>query len=126
MKSLPYWFIGISTLFVIVGMAWGVQMSITQDFTLAPAHAHNNLIGFVTMALYGIYYRLVPAAADRRLAVVQFWLALIGALTFPPGIALAILQKGEILVQVSTIFVLLSMIIFAWTVWTNRAGLTNA
>jgi len=125
MKTLPYWFFGLATLFVIVGMAWGVQMSATQNFELAPAHAHNNLIGFVVMTIYGIYYRLVPAAADKRLAVVQFWLALIGALTFAPGIAMAILRQGEILVQISTVFVLLSMIIFSYTVWTNRAGLTN-
>ena len=125
MKTLPYWFFGISTLFVIAGMAWGVQMSVTQDFTLAPAHAHNNLIGFVIMAIYGIYYRLVPVAANKRLALVHFWIALIGALTFAPGIAMTLLGKGEMLVQISTLFVLGSMLIFAWTVWTNKAGLTN-
>ena len=126
MKSLPYWFIGLATLFAIFGMCWGVQMSITQDYQLAPAHAHNNLIGFVTMTIYGVYYRLVPVAASRRLATVHFWVALIGALTFGLGIALAILSITEIVVQVSTLFVLGSMIIFSWTVWTNRAGLTNA
>jgi cbb3-type cytochrome oxidase subunit 1 len=125
MKSLPYWFVALATLFVIVGMIWGVQMSITQDHLLAPAHAHNNLIGFVVMTVYGFYYRLVPAAANTRLAVVHFWLALIGALTFGPGVALAILAKGEVLIQISTLFVLASMLIFAFTVWTNKAGLTN-
>ena len=125
MKALPYWFFGLATLFVIVGMAWGVQMSATQNFELAPAHAHNNLIGFVVMTIYGVYYRLVPAAAEKRLALVQFWLALLGALTFAPGIALAILSRVELLVQVSTVLVLLSMLIFSYTVWTNKAGLTN-
>ncbi|MEO6013670.1 MAG: hypothetical protein ABIQ30_08825 [Devosia sp.] len=125
MKSLPYWFVALSTLFVLVGMAWGVQMSITQDHLLAPAHAHNNLIGFVTMAVYGFYYRLVPAAAMKRLALIHFWVALVGALTFAPGFALAILGKGEMVVQISTLFVLAAMVIFAWTVWTNKAGLTN-
>jgi len=126
MKSLPYWFIGIATLFAIVGMCWGVQMSITQDYQLAPAHAHNNLIGLVVMSIYGFYYRLVPAAAGKRLALVHFWVALIGALTFGLGVALAILSITEVVVQVSTLFVLASMVIFSWTVWTNRTGLTNA
>ena len=108
------------------GMVWGVQMSISQDFTLAPAHAHNNLIGFVTMVIYGFYYRLVPAAAARTLATVHFWVALIGALTFGPGIAVAVTQKNEMLVQVATLFVLAAMVIFVWTVWSNRKGLTNA
>jgi len=126
MKTLPYWFVAVATLFVIAGMAWGVQMSITQDHLLAPAHAHNNLIGFVVMVVYGFYYRLVPAAAATRLALIHFWVSLLGALTFAPGIALAILGKGEMLVQVSTLLVLASMLVFAWTVWTNKAGLTNS
>jgi len=126
MKSLPYWFVSLGTLFVLAGMVWGIQMSITQDFTLAPAHAHNNLIGFVVMTIYGVYYRLVPAAAVKRLALVHFWVALIGVLVFVPGIALAILGKGEILAAAGSVIVLLSMLIFAYTVWTNKAGLTNA
>lgn len=126
MKTLPYWFIGVGSLFVLAGMAWGIQMSMTQDFTLAPAHAHNNLIGFVIMCVYGFYYRLVPAAADKRLAVVHFWVALASVLVFVPGIAFAIQGKGEIGAIVGSLLVVLSMLIFAWTVWTNKAGLTNA
>jgi hypothetical protein len=125
MKSLPYWFVGVGTIFVLAGMLWGIQMSITQDFTLAPAHAHNNLIGFVVMTVYGFYYRLVPAAADKRLAVLHFWISLVAVLAFVPGIALAISGKGEILAQLGSVLVVLSMLIFAWTVWSNRAGLTN-
>ena len=126
MKSLPYWFVGVGSIFVLAGMAWGIQMSITQDFTLAPAHAHNNLIGFVIMSIYGFYYRLVPAAADKRLAVIHFWVALLSVVVFVPGIALAIQGKGEIGAIVGSLLVVLSMLIFAWTVWTNKAGLTNA
>jgi cbb3-type cytochrome oxidase subunit 1 len=125
MKSLPYWFVAPATLFAIAGMIWGIQMSISQDHLLAPAHAHNNLIAFVTMVIYGFYYRLVPAAAGTLLARIHFWVALLGALTVGPGIAMAILGQGELLAQVTSILVLASMIIFAWTVWTNRAGLTN-
>lgn len=39
------------------GMAMGIVMGIGQDFTLAPAHAHLNLLGYVTMAIYGLYHR---------------------------------------------------------------------
>jgi ABC-type proline/glycine betaine transport system permease subunit len=41
----------------LCGMALGIIMGISQDFTLAPAHAHLNLLGWVTMALYGLYHR---------------------------------------------------------------------
>jgi hypothetical protein len=39
------------------GMGLGIFMGLAQDFTLAPAHAHLNLLGWVTMALYGLYHR---------------------------------------------------------------------
>ena len=124
MRSLPYWFIGLGTLFALAGMAFGIYMSAIQNFELAPAHAHNNLLGWVTMALYGFYYKAVPSAAKTRLALAHFWIAFIGALTFGPGIAMAILQKGTILVEVSSLLVILAMLIFAWTVFTNKAGMT--
>jgi cbb3-type cytochrome oxidase subunit 1 len=121
---LPYWFIGLGTLFALAGMVLGIYMGMSEDHSLIDAHAHNNLIGYVTMVIYGVYYRLVPAAALKLLARVHFWVALAGAATFGIGLALA-LQGVTWLIQISSLLVLLSMLIFAWTVWTNRAGLTN-
>ena len=45
-----------------VGMLAGIAMGIEQNFTLAPAHAHLNLVGGVLLFLFGLYYRLIPAA----------------------------------------------------------------
>ena len=44
----------VAALSALGGMALGISMGITQDFTLSPAHAHLNLLGWVTMALYGL------------------------------------------------------------------------
>lgn len=126
MKSLPFWFIMLASLFALAGMAFGIYMAASQDHTLAGAHAHNNLIGFVTMALYGVYYRLAPAAAATRLAVIHFWVSLAGAIVFPLGIGMAIMGQGPMLAQLSSLLVIASMLIFAWTVFANRAALTNA
>lgn len=125
MKSIAYWFLALATLFALAGMGFGIYMSISQDHTLGGAHAHNNLIGWVTMALYGLFYVVVPAAGKTRLAMIHFWASLAGALTFGPGIALAILGKGEVLVQISTLFVIGSMGIFAYIVWTSKAALSR-
>ena len=126
MKSLPYWFLGLATLFGLAGMIWGIAMGISEDFTLAPAHAHNNLLGFVAMAIYAFYYRLVPAASNTRLAAVHFWLAFLGALTFGPGLVLQLLNMTGVVIQIASLLVVLSMAVFAWIVWTHRSGLTNA
>lgn len=124
MKSLPFWFIAVGSLLALVGMAWGIQMAISGDHTLAPAHAHSNLIGFVVMVVYGVYYKLVPAAALTRLALVHFWLALLGSLTIGVGIAMILTGQGEWLASIASILSILAMAVFVVTVFRNRAALT--
>ena len=36
-------------MFLVVGMIWGIEMGIRQDFSMAPAHAHFNLVGGVLL-----------------------------------------------------------------------------
>lgn len=54
-----------AALAALTGMGLGLYMGINQDFTLAPAHAHLNLLGWVTMALYGLYHRGAGRPAKR-------------------------------------------------------------
>lgn len=54
----------------LAAMSLGVYMGIAQDFTLAPAHAHANLLGSVTMGLFGLHHRAGPQT-DSRLGCVQ-------------------------------------------------------
>src|SRR3978361_591598 len=82
-----------SVVILLVGMLAGITMGILQNFTLAPAHAHLNLVGGVLLFLFGLYYRLVPAAGTTTLAKVQGWLHMVGAILFPAGVA-AVLLKG--------------------------------
>jgi len=77
---------------LLVGMVAGIAMGIQQDFTLAPAHAHLNLVGGVLLFLFGLYYRLIPAAGNGTLAIVQGWLHIAGAILFPAGIAIVLLR----------------------------------
>lgn len=123
MKSLPFYFIFLAVLFALGGMAYGMYMAGSEDHLLAPAHAHNNLLGWVTMAIYGLYYRAVPAALTR-LATVHFWVALVANLLFPFGIALAILGTTPLLAAIAGGLEIIAMLIFAYVVFRHRAGLT--
>lgn len=125
MSSLAFRFLFISALFALVGMAWGIQMSMTTDHTLSPAHAHNNLIGFVTLAIYGLYYAVAPAAAKSGLAQAHFWLALLGAVLMGPGIAMAITGLTEIVAIVASIVTILATLVFTFVVYANRAELAR-
>jgi len=81
-----------SALVLLAGMVGGIAMGITQNFTLAPAHAHLNLIGGVLLFLVGLYYRVVPAVGRSGLARLQGWLHMASALLFPAGIAVVLLK----------------------------------
>ena len=114
----------ISVLVMLVGMLAGIAMGVTQDFTLAPAHAHFNLVGGVLLFIFGLYYRLVPAAGNTALAKWQGWLHIIGAILFPAGVALVLL-KGESLIAapiIGSLIVTAAVALFAVIVFrTSRA-----
>ena len=104
----------VSAVILLAGMLAGIVMGIKQDFALAPAHAHLNLIGGVLLFLVGLHYRLIPAAGSSTLAKVQGWLHMIGAIAFPVGVAVVIL-KGEALVAipiVGSLIVVAAMALF--------------
>src|SRR5438445_13578981 len=92
-RMIGSWMMCLSVMILLAGMLAGIAMGIEQNFTLAPAHAHLNLIGGVLLFLFGLYYRLVPAAGTTALAKVQGWLHIIGAIVFPVGVAV-VLTKG--------------------------------
>jgi hypothetical protein len=81
-----------SAVLLLIGMLAGVVMGMQQDFTLAPAHAHLNLVGGVLLFMFGLYYRLVPAAGRLAMARVQGSLHIAGAVMLPVGIALVTLK----------------------------------
>src|SRR6266702_7307486 len=102
----------ISVSLALVGIVMGIQ----QDFTLMPAHAHLNLLGFVTMFLSALYYRAVPEAAASRLAPVQAIVSVAGAVVFPIGIASVLLgghDRFEPIVVGGALTVFLGMALFA-------------
>jgi hypothetical protein len=117
MRGVSFWFFATATIYVAIGMVWGIVMSATADHSLAPAHAHLNLIGWVTMGLFGVYYHNVPTAAETHLAKVHFAIATLGVLLIVPGIVMALRQTGETLAKAGSFLTLLSMLIFVFTVF---------
>ena len=100
----------------LVGIVLGIVMGIRQDFVLVPAHAHLNLLGFVTMFLSALYYHVVPGAAASRLAWYQAIVSIAGAVVFPIGIACVLLgghDRFEPVVIAGALTVLLGMALFA-------------
>ena len=74
-----------AVLFVLAGMVWGLQMAISDDHSAFPAHAHLNLLGWVSLFLFGIYYRLHASLDESRVALIQVWIWIIGTVVTAIG-----------------------------------------
>jgi hypothetical protein len=105
----------VSVVILLAGMLAGIDMGIRQDFVLAPAHAHLNLVGGVLLFLFGLYYRLIPAAGASTLAKVQGWLHIVGGILFPAGVAMVLLKgpSFEAAPIVGSLIVVAAMALFA-------------
>lgn len=129
MNGIARLFMLLALLWIIIGMGWGIQMAATHDHTLAPAHAHLNLVGWVTFAIFAFYYHLVPGAGEGLLPKLHLAAAVAGVVLMIPGIAMAVTRQGEALAKAGSLLTLLSMLIFAVVVLRGagrRAGTAAA
>ena len=71
-------FLRLAVLFVLTGVGLGYWMGVPHQFLLSPVHAHINLLGWVSMFLYGLFYRIVPEASAGWLPNAHAVLAIVG------------------------------------------------
>ncbi|MGH7166346.1 MAG: cytochrome-c oxidase [Nitrospiraceae bacterium] len=64
----------IAVVYFVIGVGLGIVMGVSGNHTQFPAHAHINLLGWVSLALIGLIYRQFPDIANNKLAKIQFWL----------------------------------------------------
>jgi cbb3-type cytochrome oxidase subunit 1 len=131
MPRVSYAFFTLAALCGLVGTLWGENMGRTNDHSTFIAHAHLNLVGWVSMAVMGGFYALAARTHPQRLAWVNFWLQVIGAVCLT--IAMVYLMAGVDrrfipLAIVGSAATVLSMAIFLAAVvlsWRNEGRLTD-
>jgi hypothetical protein len=67
-------FLKLAVVYLFAGVLLGMSMGMSENFVLAPVHAHMLLLGWASLALAGLIYHFYPAAARTRLARWHFWL----------------------------------------------------
>ena len=104
---------------VVAGMIWGIAMGISEDHSTFPAHAHLNLLGWVSLFLFGIYYHLHPSLDRNRLASVQVWVWIAATIVLSIGVALVHSGRtiGDPIAAVSSLVILADMLLFGWLVY---------
>lgn len=121
-------FLRLSVLFVVLGVSLGYYMGATHDFTVSPVHAHINLLGWVSMFLYGLFYRAFPEAARGWMPKAHLTLAAIGLPVMMIGLTIAVLQiksllaLSQILLMAGPTLVVLGMVVWAVIVFRATGG----
>ena len=66
--------IKIAVIYFTFGILLGLHMAKSGDFSMRPVHAHLNLLGWVSMALFGLIYCQFPQLANNGLAKAHLWI----------------------------------------------------
>jgi hypothetical protein len=93
MSRISITFFGAAVVYALGGMVLGMYMGGSGDHTMAPVHAHINLLGWASLALMGAFYGLAGDRTPAKLAWANFGLSNLGnAMTLP---MVAVIQTGK-------------------------------
>jgi len=112
MSGVSRTFIVMAIVYACIGVAMGIWMGINQDFTRMHLHAHNNLIGWASLAIFGVIYHVVPDLAQSKLAKLHLLLAGLGTAIFLVGLPLADAGITISLAVVGSLMVLAGTVLF--------------
>jgi len=90
----PHAFFAAAALYAMIGVSWGLAMSITKDHATYSAHAHLNMLGWISMALMGTFYALLGQTVANWIKLSNFVLSNVGVVCMISGLFLYLGQKG--------------------------------
>ena len=128
MPRISRFYFAMAITYLMIGIGVGLHMSISQDHSAVGAHAHINLLGWVTSAVFGGYYALDPRKAEGWLPWTQGALYAIGLVVMLPALYMMLTGTPgfEPAVAVGSLAVAAGVVLFAAVVFTRgRAARAN-
>jgi hypothetical protein len=100
-------------------MTGGIVMAASHNHTLAPAHAHLNLLGWASLFLIGLFYRGNAALDASRIATAQVGAWVLGTIVLIAGVTgiYAGYPQLEPAAGIGSIIVVGAMLLFAYLVF---------
>lgn len=124
MPVISHLYFKTAIVFLIIGIATGLQMSITGSHHVIGAHAHANLLGWVTMALFGTFFALVPEKAQSRIAMIQYGTYTGGVVIMVPSLYFMLSGNPalEPLVAIGSLIAFAGVLLFAFLVFSGESS----
>jgi cbb3-type cytochrome oxidase subunit 1 len=126
METFVRRFIRASLVWLGVGVLIGISMAFfpAQALAYRPAHVHANLLGFVSMMIFGVAYHVIPrftgrALHDRRLGPVHLVAANLGLALLVSGWIVRVwaFGAGEALVRAGGAVSSVGVGLFIYNIW---------
>lgn len=115
MPNLANLYFRTAIVFLIAGICVGIYMSMSGNHAVVGAHAHINLLGWVTSALFGTYLALNPAKAAGLLPRLQYGIYVLGVIVM--SVSLYLMLEGNMalvpVVAATSIITFVGVLLFA-------------
>lgn len=124
-------FIRASLIWFLIGGLLGLAMAYApmRMAVVRPAHVHANLLGFVSMMIFGVAYHVLPRFTgvplhSRRLPVLHLWLGNLGVAALVGGWIVRVLSAaaGNLLVGAGAAFSGVGGALFVYNLWRTLDG----
>lgn len=118
-------FLKIASVYFFIAVCLGLVMGIIHNFAFTSVHAHLNLLGWVSMAIFGIIYLIYPSSSSTGLAKGHFWLHNIGVPLMQGALFLQILTGNgsfTIGIIIGSILVVVGVLLFTINILKLKAS----
>jgi hypothetical protein len=114
----------VASLVLVLGMIWGIVMGASGNHETKSAHAHFNLLGWASLFLIGVFYRLHPAIDDSGAARLQLRVWIAGTVVQAIGVVMLASGQpiGEPVAILGSLALLAGAALFGRLVYTRAGG----
>ena len=117
MAQIDRAYVALALVLLIVGEVLGFYMGMMTDNKWRGVHIVIVLVGFVTLAIFGVLFRLWPAMKQGVLATAQFWLTVIGLAGVIAGTMQQTLNGSIALLAAGSAVMIVGALLLAWLFW---------
>lgn len=116
----PHAFFASAAFYAMVGVCWGLAMGMTKNHATYSAHAHLNLLGWLSLAMMGTFYATLGQGVSNKVKAANFAISNLGVLLMIPGLFMYLGQAGpsavfEPMIAAGSLLVVLGFFVFGVT-----------